>query len=129
MSWGNAHGWFCDFPCSERWAAKRALTVETGHGIGDDDHWLGNHLLKEWTKRQVADIRVEDYHNLLDGMARMVIELSPTLREVNYDAIGIPRAWKKKSFTSLDAVFVRMADDIDTLQQRADMRTPTACGW
>jgi hypothetical protein len=107
----------------------RALSVETGRGIGDDDHWFGSHLLGEWAKRQVDHVSLESYHDLLGGMERMVIELSPALRETHYDADGTPRHWKKRSSNSLDALFVRIADDVDTSRQRADMMAPTACGW
>jgi len=129
MIYGTSHGWFCDVPCRERWTAMRALSVETGRGIGDDDHWFGSHLLGEWAKRQVDHVSLESYHDLLGGMERMVIELSPALRETHYDADGIPREWKKCRFDRLREAVNRYVDEAETVLLGSDMRAPTACGW
>jgi predicted metal-dependent hydrolase len=59
----------------------------------------------------------------------MVIELSPALRAVHYDANGRPQHWKKIKMDCLDVVLSKMGDDIEAVRQEADMVAPTACGW
>jgi hypothetical protein len=106
----------------------RALSVETGRGIGDDDHWFGSHLLGEWAKRQVDHVSLESWYDLLGGMTRMVIELSPALRESHYDADGAER-YRRRENDPLTLLVRDMAADLEAVRQESDMVAPTACGW